>query len=422
MSSPIKILAMDGGNGINTATLLQRLETATQRSFLNQTDIFVGTSAGGINSLFFAAASNPTEALADIQKFWLDVNLSILGGQVTPEAIQAAAQSTEPAPSNPTSPLAGGQEATGTGKDVIQDILGLGCAAAGFRSLFLNDEMKHFLIRHFGATTTLKDLNKPVILVSFKLDNGKPGIRRSWEARLFTNLPYRPKGINDLVSDPDEQDHKVVDVALRTSAAPLELPIYQSMDGKGAGYVDGGLVANNPAMIALSAIVGTLAQGGGGIEPVPPTESLRDINLLSVGTGRNLVGTAQYLQPEFTNGSAPWGYRQWLFDPSNLLVLVNSWLQAGNEAVSWQCERLLGEKNFHRLNVPLKNMIVEDNPETNALVMEASAWLKRGAWFEQPTTVTAVTRAMSLRSKLRDGEREARLRAARHTGRTWRSV
>lgn len=393
---------MDGGNGINTATLLQRLEKATGQSFINKTDIFVGTSAGGINSLFFAAASNPTEALTDIQKFWLDVNISILGGQPSAEAMREAGRSPDATAAlhNPTAQITG-EPPTDMGKDIVQDILGLGCAAAGFRSLFLNDQMKHFLIRHFGATTTLKDLRKPVILVSFKLDNGKPGIKRSWEARLYTNLPYSPKGVNDLVSDPDVQEQKVVDVAMRTSAAPLELPIYQGMDGKGAGYVDGGLVANNPAMIALSAIVGTLAQGGGGIDPVPPTESLRDIYLLSVGTGRNLVGTSQFLDPEFTNGSAAWGYRQWLFDPANLLVLVNAWLQAGNEAVSWQCERLLGETNFHRLNVPLKNMVVEDGPETTALVTETAAWLKRSPWFAQATSASALTRKNALRSKIR---------------------
>ena len=395
MGDPIKILAMDGGNGMNTATLLQRLEAATNRQFLNETDIFVGTSAGGINSLFFAAADNQTAALADIQKFWLDVNLSIIGGQPTPESVIGAGSAIPAAPPNPT--MGPSPEMAET---IVQDIMGLGCAVSGFRSVFLNDMMKHFLIKHFGANTTLKDLKRPVIIVTFKLDNGKAEeIKRSWEPRLYTNLPYTPKNTDDLVSHPDN-DRRVVDVAMRTSAAPLGLPIYQSLDGVGSGYVDGGLVANNPAMIALSAIVGTLAQGPGGMPPQPPTESLKDIYLLSVGTGRNLVGTAQYLAPEFTNGSAAWGYRQWLFDPANLLVLVDAWLQAGNESASWQCDRLLGEKNFHRLNVPLKNIVVPDNPETTTLVLEAASWLNQSAWLE-PKMLGATAQTMSLRSRLR---------------------
>src|ERR1700677_3211959 len=81
MANAIKILSMDGGNGINTAFLLQRLETASpHQNYLNQADIFAGTSAGGINALFFAAAEKPADALSHIQQFWSEVNHSLLDG------------------------------------------------------------------------------------------------------------------------------------------------------------------------------------------------------------------------------------------------------------------------------------------------------------------------------------------------------
>lgn len=380
MANLIKILSMDGGNGINTADLLQRIETANvEKGYLDQADIFVGTSAGGINSLFFAASESPTAALVNIQNFWNDINKAILGGL---EANEVAQKALEGIKSNPLAPICSDHWQEIAGK-ILHMMLGMGEAAAGCRSLFLNDVMKQFLIQYFGANTTLGDLKRYVIVCTYELDNGQPGIDHRWVSRLFTNLPYTPTGEAGGVKPSPSPDltEKVVDVALRTSAAPLELPIYQSSSGNGPGYVDGGLVANNPAMIALSAIVGTLAYGSK--PPIPPTESLGLIHMLSVGTGRNLVGTAQYLAPQFTDGSAPWGYRQWLLDPANPLVLIDAFLQGGNETVAWECNILMSEKNFHRLNVPLSYMLVPTDPETKARVAQTVAWLDSTDWFAQ---------------------------------------
>ena len=44
--------------------------------------------------------------------------------------------------------------------------------------------------------------------------------------------------------EPDS-DLKVWDAAMRTSAAPTFFPVYR-------GYTDGGIVANNPSIIAVS--------------------------------------------------------------------------------------------------------------------------------------------------------------------------
>jgi hypothetical protein len=388
MANPIRILAMDGGNGMNTADLLQRVEQVNGHSYLNKVDIFAGTSAGGINSLFFARSDNPSEALQEIQAFWADVNKSILAGIPAGEAAQLAEAGVE---HNPLAPVFSQewQELAGV---IVRGFLGLGQAAVGCRSIFLNDVLKKFLIKYFGANTTLGELKRFVVIVSFQLDNGASGPLRSWIPKLFTNLPFTPagdKGAFKATASPDLGE-KVVDVALRTSAAPLELPIVQGCEGKGPGFVDGGLVANNPSMIALSAIVGTLAHGTTNQPPTPPTESLEDILLLSVGTGRNLVGTAQFLDPPFTDGSAPWGYRQWLFDIGNPLLLIDAFLQGGNESVAWQCKILMTEKNFHRLNVPLEFLLVPNDPTTAASVAATSAWLNTGRWLQQPPPVKSM--------------------------------
>lgn len=390
MGNPIKILSMDGGNGMNTGDLLTQVETLVKTDFLNKTDIFVGTSAGGINSLFFAKHDNPAEALTEIKSFWLDVNLSILGGVQADKGVRGAHAAVE---SSVPERLNAGERIEDISGAIIKDVLGLGCAVAGFRSLFLNDIMKGFLTRYFQGFPTLADLKRNVVICTFKLDNGEAGADRSWVPRLYTNLPHPP----DKLVNPAEDELNLVDVAMRTAAPPVGLPIYQSSSGIGSGYVDGALVANNPGMIALAAIVGTLEHGvPPHIPPIPPTEALKDIYILSVGTGRNLVGTAQYLAPEFTNGSAPWGYQQWLVDPTNLLVLIDAFYQGGNESVAWQCAHLLGAKNFFRLNVPLVHMTVPSDPTTAQCVTAAANWVESSPWGNEPPPA-AVPKVMALR-------------------------
>jgi len=385
---------MDGGNGMNTGDLLTRVEGLVKTDFLNKTDIFVGTSAGGINSLFFAAAESPAQALLDIKSFWLDVNMSILGGVQADKGVRGAATRIQ---AELPERLSAGEPLETISGDILKDILGLGCAVAGFRSLFLNDILKEFLSKYFAKFPTLATLKRNVVICTFKLDNGLCGADRSWMPRLYTNLPHNA----DKLVNPHEDDLNTVDVALRTAAPPIGLPIYQSSMGTGSGYVDGALVANNPGMIALSAIVGTLAQGIPGhvppIPPVPPTQSLKDIYLFSVGTGRNLVGSAQYLAPEFTNGSAAWGYRQWLLDPTNLLVLIDAFYQGSNESVAWQCEHLLTPTNFHRLNVPLVHLLVPSDETTEQKVSAAAGWIDTTPWAAEPPAAEAVSLKMALR-------------------------
>lgn len=382
MGNPIKILSMDGGNGMNTGDLLNRVEELVKNDFLNKADIFVGTSAGGINSLFFAKHDHPADALTEIKSFWLDVNLSILGGMQVEKGVKGPSAATE---SSVMERLESGEVADMSG-EIVKGILGLGCAVTGFRSLFLNDILKGFLTKYFADFPTLADLKRNVVICTFQLDNGLPVPERSWVPRLYTNLPHN----SDKLVNSREETLYTVDVAMRTAAPPVGLPIYQSSDGTGPGYVDGALVANNPGMIALAAIVGTLAQGvPPNIKPTPPTDSLADIYLLSVGTGRNLIGSAQYIAPEFTNGSASWGYRQWLLEPSNLMLLIDAFYQGANESVAWQCDHLLGPKNFHRLNVPLVHLTVPDDHATEDAVVATANWIKSTPWSDKPTPTAA---------------------------------
>ena len=111
----------------------------------------------------------------------------------------------------------------------------------------------------FGEATLDDLLPRHELVPSFDLDNqALPPAPRMWKPKFFHNF----KG-----ADSDGQE-KIADVALRRSAAPTYFPAYQ-------GYVDGGVVANNPAMSAL-------AQA---IDPATGGQQVANLRLFSIGTG-----------------------------------------------------------------------------------------------------------------------------------------
>ncbi len=171
---------------------------------------------------------------------------------------------------------------------------------------------------------------------------------------------------------------------MRTSAAPLELPIYQSMQGCSdkSGYVDGGLVANNPAMIALASIVGTWRWNNTASRAIPGEVALADPFAL----GRNGPQSGGY-------GPIPRSrIHQRICTLGISAVVVGSDQPAGaDRCISSGRKRscdlgvryFLGERHFHRLDVPLKQMCVPNDPETEARVKSAGEWLDTTAWFTE---------------------------------------
>jgi patatin-like phospholipase/acyl hydrolase len=265
-----RILSLDGGGlrGLITARMLDRL-TKDHRinGWLDNTDLFAGTSTGGILALGLAYGKKPDE----ICDLYLEKGRKIFDDSIW---------------------------------DNIRD-LGKTIGAD-----YSNSNLKAELKRIFGKNT-LGQLEKKVAIPTFDLDNEDKN-KRTWKPKIFHNY----KG-----GDSDNAA-LIADVALYTSSAPTYFP---SADG----YIDGGVYANNPSVVAIAQAIS---------KRNAPSEKavLDEIVLLSIGTGVSL----NYIKGKTLN----WGYIQWIKPLLNLLM-------DGVAGISdYQSAQLLGNR-YHRLQV-----------------------------------------------------------------------
>lgn len=274
------ILSLDGGGirGLLSCKLLERLDRL-HPGFLEKVDLFAGTSTGGILALGLAAGLTPAEMGELYQKD---------GDKIFAKTFW----------------------------DKVGDIDRL------YHPDYKNTALEESLKSKFGDMR-LQDLKKKVLISSFLLDSGsvtKMGVR-SWKPKFFQNFE----------EDPSDGDQKVVDVALRTSAAPTYFPVYQ-------GFADGGLVANNPSMCAV-------AQA---LDKKTGKQKLSRITLLSIGTG---------VTPKWVEGfNENWGYWQWA--PHLIPIMMDG--VAG--VADYQCRQILGPR-YLRLNSLFQRDIGLDNVE-----------------------------------------------------------
>jgi len=274
MTTRYRILSLDGGGirGLLASRLLERL-AAQRPGWMDSIDLLAGTSTGAILAAGIAAGLEPS-AISRIY--------SERGREVFDETIWD-----------------------------LTDVDRL------VRADYRNENLEIVLAQTFGART-LGELERKVIISAFDLDSHEPtreGVR-SWKPKFFHN--FEEPGSRD-------RDERVVDVLMRSCAAPTYFPVYQ-------GFIDGGVVANNPSMCALAQ---ALHDDTGG-------QHVSYIALLSVGTGAN----PRYL--DTLDGD--WGYAQWL------KPLINIVLEGGSGIADYECAQILG-KRYHRLNPVLPHPI-----------------------------------------------------------------
>lgn len=266
-----RILSLDGGGlrGLITARLLARLNVQPQiAGWLDTVDLFAGTSTGGILALGLACGKTPEEICTLYQQ---------RGGVIFDDSLW----------------------------DNVRD-LGK-TVGADYSSKGLKAELKAV----FGDLQ-LKDILRKVAIPTFDLDNEEVAAKRTWKPKIFHNF----KGADS------DGEQLVASIALYTSSAPTYFP---SADG----YIDGGVYANNPSIVALAQAISRRNQ---------PAEraALDEVVMLSLGTGVSLT---------YIKGQAlDWGYAQWAQPLINVLM-------DGVAGISdYQAQQLLDDR-YHRLQI-----------------------------------------------------------------------
>jgi len=169
------------------------------------------------------------------------------------------------------------------------------------------------LLKRVIGDTKLGQLSKKVLIATFDLKDETRDPPR-WKPKFFHNYP-------DSKGDGDE---RLVDVVIRSAAAPVYFPVYQ-------GYVDGGVAAINPSTCALAQAF---------------HEGFLDLRLLSMGTGTN----PRCLDVQ----DGDWGIAQWGVN------LVNMFMDGGGEVADYQCRQILRDQYF-RLQPAMRKTIGLDN-------------------------------------------------------------
>jgi len=282
-SRPYRILSLDGGGvrAVIQAVILSRLVKIFP-NLLQEVDMFTGTSAGAIVAAALAVGIPPEQTVTFYEQ---EVGKIFKEG-----AVQRVV--------------------------TIDNTIG---------ACYSNVELKNMLSREMGDKK-LSDLTQKILIPTFHLDcfgtkeNEQPKASPArWRPEFFHNLPNSKNA-----------DSLLVDIVLRTTAAPTYFPICD-------GYIDGGVVANNPALTALSTLLAS------------NTAQLGDVVILSISTGSNPKGI-----PKSAYKDGNWGLLEW--GPHIIDLLLDS----STEVIDYQCRCILTDR-YHRVDPLLENEVGLDD-------------------------------------------------------------
>ncbi|AVX32014.1 Patatin-like phospholipase [Carboxydocella thermautotrophica] len=212
-----------------------------------------------------------------------------------------------------------------------------------WRPRYQQSQLKKVLEQIFPPDLCLKDLRKKVVIPTFQVAQMRAPC---WQPIFYHNFPDSPY-----------LNLRVLDVALASSAAPTFFPAHR-------GHIDGGVIANNPSLVAL----------GLAVDPAGASRELKEIVLLSIGTG-----LGPHRLPEHTEH---WGILQWTFILTSgcqvefplLTVLTEGDVEADARIAS----SLLGHRYF-RLNPLLPRSVALDAWEMIPLLLR---WAKEAELAE----------------------------------------
>ena|SRR5271157_3647761 len=185
------VLSLDGGGlrGVITSVLLTRIE-AVMPTFLENVDLIVGTSTGGILALALAKGWSPARI----------TSMYVVDG---PKIFHRSPWRR------------------------------LGSLFGATKAKYDNDGLTSVLRGVFGDTR-LNDLRKKVAITAFSLEH-QSMMGSNWSPKIFHNY----------MGEDSDGIERALDVAMYTSAAPSFFPSVNN-------YVDGGVFANNPSLVGLA--------------------------------------------------------------------------------------------------------------------------------------------------------------------------
>ena len=189
---------------------------------------------------------------------------------------------------------------------------------------------------------TLHDVKTDVCIPTVSLQNASPRMYKSG---------YLERNASRL-------DEKLVDIGLATSAAPTFFPAHSTQYS--TNLIDGGLCANNPAMVALVEAMQFERPSQRGV-PAPRAGEKRptnEITMLSLGTGEPCA--LPFRTDRLTSGGiGTWAFRRDITKralpfPKPTIPLVETLMQSQSQIAHFQASFLLESDKYLRINPKLK--------------------------------------------------------------------
>ncbi|CAA2983866.1 patatin 2 [Olea europaea subsp. europaea] len=200
-------------------------------------------------------------------------------------------------------------------------------------------EYLHKVIREKLGETRLDETLTNVVIPTFNIENLQPIIFSTYQAMRMSSL-----------------DARLSDICIGTSAAPTYLPAYYFKNQYKQGnvrefnLVDGGVAANNPALVAINQITKQILDGSPDFFPIKPMDYGRFL-VISVGTGSSKAQKKYSAQK-----AAKWGIFGWLLNGSSTPI-VDVFTQASADMVDLHISAVF--QAFHSQENYLR--IQEDN-------------------------------------------------------------
>ncbi|TVU05520.1 hypothetical protein EJB05_48686, partial [Eragrostis curvula] len=282
----VTVLSIDGGGvrGIIPGTILAFLEEKLQEidgpdaRIADYFDVIAGTSTGGLVTAMLTAPNErgrPLFAAKDITNFYLEhcsrIFPSVSGGP-----------------------------------------LGLLKSMAGPK---YDGKYLHSIVQKLLGKTRVSQALQNIVIPTFDIKLLQPTVFSRYDA------------MNDV-----SKDALMSDVCISTSAAPTYLPGHQfetkDKDGKTRAFnlIDGGVAANNPALLAMTHVSKQILLGNQDFFPIKPADYGKFL-VLSLGTG-----TAKIEEKYDAVQSGKWGVLGWLYNKGNT-PLIDSFSHASSDIV-----------------------------------------------------------------------------------------